>query len=159
MANIIGIDQSYSSCGWCVIDDGMNIIAHGIIKSDKSINIFDRALLIATEIYRIFAIYDPTIVKLEGLAFGMTGNVTRDLAGLLFTIVSVLKSHTPGVNIALIPPTSVKKFATGSGKAKKPEMILALPEHVRQLFEQSYKKTTGLTDLADAYWIACIPTP
>ena len=55
----------------------------------------------------------------------------------------------------IVPPTTLKKFATGSGKADKNEMIAALPVDVREHFNaQGYKKTTGLTDVADAYWLS-----
>ena len=51
-------------------------------------------------------------------------------------------------------PTSVKKSATGSGKAKKPDMWKALPDKIQQKFESRYKTiSSGKYDIADAYHI------
>jgi len=53
-----------------------------------------------------------------------------------------------------VPPKSAKKFATGNGNASKQDMIVNLPPNVMQRFmEENYKKTTGLADLADSYFI------
>jgi Holliday junction resolvasome RuvABC endonuclease subunit len=64
-----------------------------------------------------------------------------------------------GYNIIIIPPKTVKKIATGNGNASKDDMIEHLPKIVREEFAAiGYKKSTGLKDLADAYWIgiACV---
>jgi Holliday junction resolvasome RuvABC endonuclease subunit len=153
----MGIDQSYNFAAVVVLQNS-NVIDFEVIKSNKDDTIYNRALDVATRICDVYSKHKPEVVQMEGLAFGTTGNVTRDLAGLLFTIINVMKILHPTVNVVLIPPTAVKKFATGSGKSKKPEMIAALPPHVRELFEaKGYKKTTGLGDLSDAYWIGTIP--
>jgi Holliday junction resolvasome RuvABC endonuclease subunit len=98
--------------------------------------------------------HKPDFIALEGLAFGMTGNATRDLAGLQFSIITVAR-YIDLINIEIVTPLSVKKFATDNGKAKKEDMIAALPILVGDMFrERGFKKTTGLADLADAYFIA-----
>jgi Holliday junction resolvasome RuvABC endonuclease subunit len=149
----MGIDQSYNFAAVVVLQNG-NVIDFEVIKSNKDDTIYNRALDVATRICDVYNKHKPEVVQMEGLAFGTTGNVTRDLAGLLFTIINVMKTLHPEVNVVLVPPTAVKKFATGSGKSKKPEMIAALPEPIKKLFEsKNFKKTTGLGDLSDAYWI------
>ena len=154
MNNIrMGVDQSYNFCAWVIIQDN-NVIDFGVIKSNKDGDMFSRARFVADSLCDVYAKYTPSVLQIEGLAFGTTGNVTRDLAGLLFTIVNVMKTRHPEAEYVIIPPTAVKKFATGSGKSKKPEVIAALPQSVRERFEQkNFKKTTGLGDLSDAYWI------
>ena len=54
-----------------------------------------------------------------------------------------------------MPPNTVKKVATGKGKADKQELYEALPLKPQALFSEKMglKKTTGLYDLTDAYWI------
>ena len=118
---------------------------------------FDRARYVACEIAAICSNHNINHVDIEGLAFGATGNVARDLAGLLFSIINITKVHIPTACFTLHPPTLVKKMAVGTSKGvDKKQMIDALPEDIRTLFEHAgYKKTTGLSDLADAYWIGC----
>lgn len=151
----LGVDQSYSSCAWVLIDESKNMKQFGVIKSDKNQDVFIRSLYIATELSKIVTDYSVSNVHIEGLAFAMRGDSTRDLAGLLFTIMAVLNIKNETVLKDVIPPTSLKKFATGSGKAEKKDMIAALPEYVSTEFAAAgYKKSTGLTDLADAYWLS-----
>ncbi len=151
---ILSIDQSYTHCAWCVID-GRDVVAFDVIKSNKLFSIYERSLAISLELSRIYNHYSPTEIRLEGLAFGMRGDATRDLAGLLFSIVNVLSHINQFKNFKIISPKTVKKRATGSGKAKKKEMIAALPVDIKQKFtDANYKLTTGLSDLADAYWIS-----
>jgi Holliday junction resolvasome RuvABC endonuclease subunit len=151
---ILSIDQSYTHCAYCIID-GRDVIHFGVIKSNKENSIYKRALDISLELGVVFTTYKPTEIRLEGLAFGMRGDATRDLAGLLFTIVNVISQLHTFDNFKILSPKTVKKRATGSGKATKKEMIAALPEDIKQKFkEANYKQTTGLSDLADAYWIS-----
>ena len=60
-----------------------------------------------------------------------------------------------GVVPSIITPGTVKKQATGDGKAQKPAIFAALPSEFRtKIVDAGYKKTTGMYDIADAYWIA-----
>lgn len=155
----LGVDQSYTSCAYVVSDDNKNVIAFGTFKSDKALDIYSRALFIATSLVDIANQYNIHTLRIEGLAFAMRGNATRDLAGLLFTIRAMFAVRREDVKVYEIAPTAVKKSATGSGKADKNDIIAALPENVRERFiEAGYKKTRGLPDLADAYYISVFNT-
>ena len=150
---VLGIDQSYNSSGIIVLE-GDTIIHSECFKSNKNFDRFGQAHEIATHIADLLDIHKPDIVAIEGLAFGMSGNVTRDLGGLQFVIVAHLQ-EVKKQPVKIVAPLTVKKFATGSGKAKKEQMIESLPEYVLNNFLLlGVKKTTGLADLADAYWIA-----
>jgi Holliday junction resolvasome RuvABC endonuclease subunit len=150
---ILAVDQSYKSCAYVVFENE-KMIDFGVLTSNKSDDVFIRSSSIAIGLMEIYKEQTIDIMHIEGLAFGMSGNVTRDLAGLLFTIINICANELNQFEYRLIPPTSVKKFATGSGKASKTDMINALPEIIIEKFSaQNYKKTTGLSDLADAYWI------
>ena len=153
---VLGIDQSYNSTGIVVLDVEVsdNIIYSGKYKSNPEFNRFGQAYEIAMHISNVVDTFKPDIVAIEGLAFGMKGNVTRDLGGLQFVIVSHLQ-EVKKQPVKIMAPLTVKKYATGSGRAKKEEMIKALPKHALNNFlKLGVKKTTGLADLADSYWIA-----
>ncbi len=150
---VLGIDQSYNSSGIVVLSNE-NIIHSECFKSNKSFDRFGQAYEIAMHISKVLDKYEPDVVSIEGLAFGMKGNVTRDLGGLQFVIISHLQ-EVKKQPVKIIAPLTVKKFATGNGRAKKNEMIECLPSNVSENFlALGVKKTTGLADLADAYWIA-----
>lgn len=150
---VLGIDQSYNSSGIVVLKD--DVILHSeCYKSDKSKDRFGQAYEIALHIANVLDTFKPDLVAIEGLAFGMKGNVTRDLGGLQFIIVAHLQ-EVKGHPVKIIAPLTVKKVATGNGRAKKNEMIESLPQYALDNFRSlGVKKTTGLADLADSYWIA-----
>jgi Holliday junction resolvasome RuvABC endonuclease subunit len=158
-AYYLGIDQSFTSCGVVVLNEKQKVIEATTIKTSKDDNdIFDRAWFIAESISSNFINkYAPEIVGLEGLAFSKFGDATRDLAGLQFTLVNYIRHmHTyDSDNLLIVSPNELKKFATTKGNAKKEQMVDSLPKNVLESFQkQNYKKTTGLYDVTDAYWIA-----
>ena len=124
-----------------------------LYKTDADKDIFERAYDITSHIVDLVRIHKPDLIALEGLAFSKFGNATRDLAGLQFTIVTTLR-HVLHERVMIIPPNTVKKRATGKGNAKKEELYAVLPEGIKQYFlDLGAKKTKGLYDLTDAYWI------
>ena len=153
----IGIDQSYTSTGYCIIDND-KIIDFGIYTS-ASTDIFQRAKDIGVQLTQLVNEYPGCLVSIEGLAFGMRGSATRDLAGLQFVIVDRLISNTHIKEVEIISPKSIKKFATGSGgsakkKVTKKDMFNSLDEETQHLFKSRYKITKGLYDITDAYYLA-----
>lgn len=153
---ILGIDQSYTGTGFSLIDTNNSVdilIEYGIIRSNIEKDKFDRSKDIAIDVYALCLIHKPDYVGIEGLAFGMRGDSTRDLAGLQFMIVNKIREL--GLKVFVVPPNSVKKVGTGKGNAKKEEMYAALPLEVKEKFiKTGAKKTTGLYDLTDSYFIA-----
>ena len=151
----IGIDQSYTSTGVVIIDNDGNLNDFMIIKSDPSKSIYNRAIDITDTITKLVKDTVPQLVAIEGLAFGKFGNATRDLAGLQFMIVASLIRHNN--QYMIVTPNSLKKTALGIGRGSKADIIASLPESVKQtMITKGYKKTKGLADLADAYWLARI---
>lgn len=145
----IGIDQSYTCTAMYVLDGDKNPMI--TIPSSKDDDIYARANHIASAVVHFAKEYNPEAIRIEGLAFGGKGNSTRDLAGLQMLIVVELRKA--GYNPIIVPPTTLKKASTTSGKATKEQMHDALPQAIKDRLV-GYKKTTGLYDLVDAYWLA-----
>ena len=152
---VLGIDQSYSSCGLMLLDEN-GIVASELFKADKKKNKFDQSFQIASQIGVFCLSNEPDWICLEGLAFGMVGNATRDLAGLQFVIMVHLTHRSGfGNRVEVVPPTVIKKLATGKGNSKKEELYESLPVNVKDYIQSTgVKKTTGRSDLTDAYWLA-----
>jgi len=149
---ILAIDQSYTSCGIVVLNDGKMHYCERFV-TDKTKDIYERAWDLVEHLRAIALNCKPDIIALEGLAFAKNGNATRDLAGLQSAIITVLR-FIDDYHVVIIPPNTVKKTATGKGNASKDDMVDALPHEVRQEFDAlGVRKTTGLQDLSDAYWI------
>lgn len=153
---ILGIDQSYTSSGICILNLDGSVKDVQLIKTDSTIgDVFARANHIANRVNQLRSENKSVQVGLEGLAFSKVGDATRDLAGLQFTIVTYLRYSQQFSDISVPSPNEVKKFATGKGNADKAMMHAALPEEVKVLLDaKKYRKTTGLYDVTDAYWIA-----
>lgn len=157
---VLGIDQSYTSTGW-VVKDGDSVEHVGILRSDATQTIYERCSFLANEIVSLIEQHCVDCVAIEGLAFGKFGNATRDLAGLQFVmIVKIIEKLNKPVNfVRIVTPRSLKKFATDAGTASKVDMYNALPQNVKELFKTlDIKKTKGLYDVTDAYWLASYPT-
>lgn len=153
--NYIGIDQSYTSTGFVVLDEQKNLIDCNIFSTPKTDDIFKRAWELSEAIITGISKYPDAKLAIEGLAFSMRGNATRDLAGLQFSIITKINFILKR-DITIVAPPTLKKSATGTGKASKEEMIDALPKDILEVFtkEKNWKKSRGLTDVTDAYFLA-----
>lgn len=148
----LAIDQSFTSCGIVVLYNNAIVYAERFVSNPED-DMFARAWQVSNQILKVEQKYKPDFIAIEGLAFGGLGDKTRDLAGLQYTIVTRLR-FVEQKDVRIIPPTTVKKVATGKGNSKKELLLEALPKEALNYFlKLGVKKTTGLTDLCDAYWI------
>ncbi|MGQ7243687.1 crossover junction endodeoxyribonuclease RuvC [Salinicola sp. V024] len=152
MSKIMGIDQSFTNSGIVIIDDGQ-MTYHEVIKSDKNQSRLIRAQSIAQRVLEIAIEYQIDSVRIEGLSLGSISSSTRDLAGLQFLILDRLT--TIALEPAIIAPTSLKKVFSGNGRASKDDMLDAVPDAARAIFNK-IPKSRGRYDLADAYALASI---
>jgi len=84
-----------------------------------------------------------SLVVIEGPAFGMNNKATHELAGLWWALVVRLAEQ--GNQIAVLSPGQLKKFATGNGNAKKPDMRMALYQRAGLDIRSD--------DEVDAFWL------
>ncbi len=153
----IGIDQSYTSTGVVVLEDDKILDFCTIHTSPNDGDVFTRVNTVASKL-KALCEYDVCSIAIEGLAFGIRGSATRDLAGLQFVIVDYLRFQL-NKDILIVAPTSLKKFATGGGggakkKVTKAMMVDSLNEDTKLLFKTKYKASNGLYDITDAYFLA-----
>lgn len=155
---VLGIDQSFTSTGLVVFEDNL-LIYKDIFSSSKKNGdihqIFERVIEVKNRVIQVCIEHHIDKVNIEGLGFGARGDATRNLAGLQFGIVCDLIEKL-NIRPMVIAPTSLKKKATGSGKATKEEMVSSIQLIDGNFHEYllSIPKTKGRYDLADAYWLA-----
>jgi len=94
-------------------------------------------------------------ISLEGYAFSSVSNRLFQIAentGLLK--YKIYQNRTP---LDVIPPSQVKKFATGKGNANKEKMIESFEEEtsidLRKILNVTGKKPGPVSDIVDSYYI------
>ena len=98
---------------------------------------------------------DPVRPKayIEDYAFAATGRVFH-IAENMAILKDTLNKW--GISYEMIPPTVIKKYATGKGNANKEKMYEAFSEesHRNLLQEFNTKLNNPITDIVDSYYIA-----
>lgn len=119
MARIVGIDASLTGTGVVGLGYGPKPVSRHIASGQMGVL---RLIEIRDAVKRL--IRDADLVVLEGYSFGSKGRAifqTGELGGVLRVLI-----HEAGKRLIEVAPTQVKKFACGSGGAKKENMILAV---------------------------------
>lgn len=170
---IVGVDYSMTCPAACIYSDTPQFwIAHN--RAYPSINALSTSVITTTDVMPRAEFVaeqfiewlrqrsDVRTVAIEDYAFSATGRVFHigEHTGVLKYLL-----YKSGYAVKSIPPTVIKKFATGKGNADKPRMTQAFldvypsAEAWRPVF---FPRTTRhaspakspLSDLADAYWIS-----
>ena len=122
----LGLDLSLTGTGVIILEDG-KIAKRHLIKSkpvgDLPLNEVRRIRKIVEEIEMIISENEIQIAVIEGLAF-MVRNATAlvQLSALNYMVRGVLDDYN--IPFVIVAPTSLKKFATGSGGSKKDVMLI-----------------------------------
>ncbi len=149
-AGVVGLDLSLSSTG-IALPDG-NILTHGYSLT-KYATVDERVERLCA-IRSLITVHidhirdhgaDYPLVVVEGFSFGSPQGATE--AGGLGWAVRV-RLWELGVPFAIVPPATLKKFATGKGNAGKDDMKLA----ALQRFDLTFTGT-GSGDRCDARWL------
>ena len=114
--NVLGLDLSLSKTGIAIINDSEHYI--DVIESEKRGP--GRLVEIRDEIVKQIHRLGPGLAVLEGYAYGC--QFGREQAGELGGIVRVLL-HEMKVTTIIVSPLSVKKYATGSAKGDKAQVM------------------------------------
>ncbi|MGH3998062.1 MAG: hypothetical protein ACRDTJ_11435 [Pseudonocardiaceae bacterium] len=136
---VLGLDLSLTGTG--VADGGA--ATRTVFAGDRR----DEARLdwIVTEVFDRYLdrLWLPDLVVMEGLSYGSTGGKAAERAGLHWLIRVGL--HTLGVPCAVVPPATLKVFATGKGSADKTAMAISALKRAGVEF--------GDDNQCDAWWL------
>ena len=122
----LGLDLSLVDTGLVILEDG-KIKKQTLIKSKpvgkKPIDELHRIRKIVEQVELIITDDLPDIAIIEGMAF-MARNTTAlvQLSALNYMTRALLVDYK--IPFVIVAPTSLKKFLTGSGKAKKDVMLI-----------------------------------
>lgn len=120
MKQILGIDQSYSGFGYARILEGDVVaekMAFPLAKFDSE---HQRLLHIHDWLAQVLYMLYPDLVVMEGYSFASKFN--REQMGELGGAVKLAIAYR-GPSLIVVQPTTLKKFVTGTGNAKKNVML------------------------------------
>ena len=143
---VLGLDLSLTSTGGCRAVSGPLAGQPYTFRIRSARKGWER---MASQVHRIgLAVqeYDPDLIAVEGPAYhaAAQGSYWHENAGLWWAVTSrIWQSGRPMV---IIGPSVLKKFATGSGAAKKSAMVGAAVHR--------FSLTEIGEDEADALWLA-----
>jgi len=119
--NIMGIDQSLGTTGIAIINDEHSFVCTETIKTDKVDSDLARCMDITNRVLRLCEIYKIKKVAFEGYAFTVRGNYSYragELGGIL-----KYRLNEKMIEFKQVAIMAHKKKFTGSGKAKKEDII------------------------------------
>jgi Holliday junction resolvasome RuvABC endonuclease subunit len=141
MTRVIGIDQSSASTGIFSTFTGRGETIKGEGLSGPA-----RLDRIETKVRQVLEAERPALVVLEGYAFGT--QYSREQMGEVGGVVrlAIFRAGYEG-RMLVVPPSTLKRFATGNPSAKKPEMIAAARAKDPEAWIRNEHQ-------ADAFWLA-----
>lgn len=168
---MIGIDYSYSSPAICITDNGhstwyyLNSVKKRIVEN-PTVGLYGTLLpsidddtlkfdFISDWVIDIVLQHPHQDINIEGYAMNAMGRTFQigENTGLL-----KYKLMQSGRAFNMIPPTAIKKFATGKGNATKPMMEVVFRKHhsfdFRELTHQPAGAENPSSDLIDAFFIS-----
>lgn len=133
MSKIVGLDPSLAAFGISLPNESFTL-------KTKDDNKDGRLLFLFNELFELLHDTSPDLAVVEDLpVHAMAAGITGMVQGI--TRVVLLKL---GIPYLTVDPSSLKKWATGNGSAKKPQMKEALPEGLK---DSKWDDNT-----VDAYW-------
>lgn len=142
MSNVLGADLSLSNAGLVVMDLNKNVLYQGKVMTKLKWGYQKRISSIVEQMITLCFDHKVKFVAIEGYSFGpLRRTEIIELAG--HAKVMLWYAEIP---FEIIPPSSLKKFATSSGRADKTEMIA--------FAEELGYHTYGDDNQADALFLA-----
>ena len=147
---MVGLDLSLSSTGIALPDGDLATYGYSLPKdapvADRVARIADlRDAILDTLSHSLLPDLKWPLVVIEGFSFGSPQGAT-EAGGLGWTIrIALTEACIP---FAIVPPSTLKKFATGKGNAGKDDMKLAALQRFGLTFTG-----TGSGDRCDAKWL------
>ena len=125
---VFGLDASLTSSGFAYTLDDKVCTGRILTNSLRGPERLDFVITSIRNIFRTKQFGKEVLVALEGYAMGVPAKGSRvfDIGEL----GGVLKHHfwLNGYDVLVVPPTTLKMFVTGNGRAKKPEVMQGIAD-------------------------------
>jgi crossover junction endodeoxyribonuclease RuvC len=124
---IIGIDISITQTGYCYLRcSDCSVVKTGVIISKPGVHDVLRFSAIAKELLSTCTGEVPIqMAVIESYGMATRGQLTRmaELGGIIKNKLYSYRGLMPGLNLIMVAPMTLKKFATGYGKGEKSAII------------------------------------
>lgn len=148
MTRVLALDPSLTSTGYAYMAQG--VLYTGCLPTGK-MQASERIDYILRAVARLVDESKPELIAYEGYAMGVRGG------GRLFDIGElggVLKHYfwRNGIEVLLVPPSSMKMFVTGKGTADKVAVANALADEIGCVFSSADESdAVGLLMVGEAF--------
>ena len=148
--SVVGIDPSLNSLGLAARRTDGEHVAYAI--ASPNLRGEQRVAFLRDKVAGWLDRLNPSLVAYEGYALGFRGKSNAifslgELGGVLKLLIL-----ERGIDILLVPPTSLKMYVTGKGNADKDAVSNALRERIGVAFSTSDQyDATGLLLMGEAF--------
>ena len=139
----IGVDPSYNNFAIIILNKDANITNKILLKSNTKDEIEDRIIELEKGFNLLTKVKKP-MIYIEGPSYSSSGAFTLQMGALHYYLRIFFRKNN--INFNVISPTTLKKFVTGKGQAKKELMLLQVYKRFGEEFDDN--------NLADAYGLA-----
>lgn len=152
---ILGIDPGTATSGYGLIDvnkNGLEVIKWGLIETCKDNLKEDRLQKIYEDTFKLIKEYKPNVFVFEKIFFfnnAKTVIAVGQAQGVMLLAASNCKTF-----VAEYAPGTIKKLITGSGRANKKEVQMAVRKILGNKVRSKNHKKTHFDNAADALAIA-----
>lgn len=150
MARILGIDPGLNVSGYGVIEStgtAIRLVEAGIVRTKARATLEERLGELHQALTEIIAALQPDVMALEQLFSHYERPRTAILMGHARGVIC-LAAQSAGIRVESFEPTRVKKLLTGSGRAPKSQMQMAVK------LQLNLRTVPEPADVADALAIA-----
>ena len=147
----IGIDQSYTGFGLVVLDETGHCHQKSLLKypSSKYKSDSERLLKIYQDLVDFFFIHQSSgaeiVVAMEGYAYG--AKLNREKLGELGGIVKLAVQLVLLTDPISVPPTTLKQYVTGNGRASKDDMVSGVQQWDPEVTDHNVADAYGLAHM------------
>ena len=136
---VLALDLALRKSGVCSPDGETSVL-----RSSKDSSGMQRLCEIVSGLRSLLDEHRPDVVTIEGYSYGSSSNNLVQF-GELGGLVRMLVLCTYELPMLVVPPGSLKRYATGSGNADKTQVVVAARERL------GFARTDA--DEADALWL------
>jgi crossover junction endodeoxyribonuclease RuvC len=125
---ILGVDPGLTRCGVAVINSGsarkVSLVHVDTLKSSPSTELSERLAFIADGVEALIVEHKPSVIAIERVFSQSNLKSVMGVAQISGVVMYLAKKH--GIAIQMHTPSEVKAAVTGSGRAQKMQIGLAV---------------------------------